>query len=257
MHRLEARGPRRRTPGLGLSACRGSGSFVPCAASSLLPRLLDSSDAHLVEVARTRTSVHYETGRDDVPVLSVSTPAAVRLPASLVSPLLPVEPPLLADGALLAGGRRWCVTRWWTPPRPVGLAPPVRLTWHEAVRVIDALRPDELVGLGAGLTPSGDDVLAGALVAGSATGDPRLGGWRAGTVAALARRRTTAVSRALLHHALGGWATTELADFVTAACRGGSDGSLDRLLAVGHTSGAALASGVLHVLSTDTRRAAA
>jgi len=129
--------------------------------------------------------------------------------------------------------------------------------WPEGVRRIDALRPDELVGRGPGLTPAGDDVLAGALVAGRATGDPRLDGWRKGTEAALARRRTTAVSRALLHHALAGWATPELADFVTAACAGEADACLRRLLAIGHTSGAALASGVLHVLDTDTRLVAA
>jgi hypothetical protein len=125
------------------------------------------------------------------------------------------------------------------------------------VRRIGDVRPEELVGRGPGLTPTGDDVLAGALVAAGATGDPRLGGWRAATVAALARRRTTAVSRALLHHALAGWATAELAELVTAACAGEVEPQLSRLVAVGHTSGAALASGVLHVLSTDSRRPAA
>lgn len=243
------------------SASAAPGPSVPCAASSLLRSVLDTPihgpASHLLELARTRTSVHYETGDDDVPVLCVGTPAAIRLPASILAGELPVEPVLLTDGALLSGGRRWQVARWWTPPRPLGLSPPTRPSWPEGVRRIDALRPDELVGLGPGLTPTGDDVLAGALVAASATADPRLGGWRAATVAALARLRTTAVSRALLLHALTGWATPELADFVTAACGGDTDTHLDRLLAVGNTSGAALASGVLHVLGTDVRRAVA
>jgi len=230
-----------------------SDSSVPCAASSLLHGLIDAPDSALVEVARTRTSVHYETGRDDVPLLCVGTPCAVRLPASLVSPLLPEGRVRISDRALLSDGRRWRVTRWWDPPRPEGLSPPVVPVRLEGVRRIEVLLPHELVGLGPGLTPTGDDVLAGALVAGSATGDPRLGGWRAGTVTALTRRRTTAVSRALLHHALTGWATPELADFLTAACGGvpdEGDSRLDRLLSVGHTSGAALASGALHVLGT-------
>ena len=208
-------------------------------------------------MARTRTSVHYDTGRADVPVLCMSTPSAVRLPSSLVTTSLPTGPVSVAHGTLSSEGRAWRVARWWTPSRPLNLTAPVAITWPHGVRRIDALRPDELVGLGPGLTPAGDDVLAGALVAGSATGDPRLDGWRVDTEAALARRRTTAVSRALLHHALGGWATPELADFVTAACAGEADACLDRLLAVGHSSGAALASGVLHVLGTGTRLAAA
>jgi hypothetical protein len=51
----------------------------PAAASVLVAGLLDE-DTRLVEVARTRLSVHYETGRDDVPVLCLCNPDAVRLP---------------------------------------------------------------------------------------------------------------------------------------------------------------------------------
>jgi hypothetical protein len=112
------------------------------------------------------------------------------------------------------------------------------------------LRPHDLVGSGPGLTPSGDDVLAGALVAGHATCDPRLPRWRAETRAALRVRRTTAVSRGLLHHAMDGYATPELAAYVEAACAGEPARAAPALLAVGRTSGAALAAGVLHVLRT-------
>ena len=118
----------------------------------------------------------------------------------------------------------------------------------------DEVRPHDLVGRGPGLTPSGDDVLAGVLVAAHAVADPRLPGWAAATVDALAVRTTTAVSRGLLHHALDGWATPELADFVTAVCGGDATGGpAGRLLAVGHSSGAALAAGALHVLGTAPR----
>jgi uncharacterized protein DUF2877 len=239
---------------------------VPCAASSLLGDLLDASSSRLVEVARTRVSVHYETGDERVPVICVATPDAVRLPASLLSPVLPSGPVTLGDGAL-QGTRTWRVTRWWQPPRPRGLTPP---RWVDSVARIgldkldhpgtsldqpgarldhpDGLVPADLVGRGPGLTPSGDDVLAGGLVAAHATGDLRLARWRSQTLAVL--DRTTAVSRGLLRQAADGWATPELADFVVDACTGSRPGAGARLLAVGHSSGAALATGVRHVLST-------
>jgi hypothetical protein len=55
----------------------------------------------------------------------------------------------------------------------------------------------------------------------------------------------------MLHHALDGYATPELARFLTALCRGGDVGAARAdLLAVGHSSGAALLVGVLHTLTT-------
>jgi hypothetical protein len=119
------------------------------------------------------------------------------------------------------------------------------------VDVPRVLRPHDQVGAGPGLTPSGDDLLAGLLVAAHATGDARLPGWQAAIRDALSVHRTTAVSRALLHHALEGWATPELAAFLVAACGGDPAGPAGRLLAVGHSSGAALAAGALHVLNSS------
>jgi hypothetical protein len=120
------------------------------------------------------------------------------------------------------------------------------------VELLATVRPHDLLGSGPGLTPSGDDVLAGLLVAAHAVADPRLATWQAQTRAALRERTTTAVSRGLLTHALDGWATPELAGFVTAACAGDLTAALPTLLAVGHTSGAALAAGALHVLGTSS-----
>jgi len=128
----------------------------------------------------------------------------------------------------------------------------------------DGLRPGELIGAGPGLTPAGDDLLAGALVAAHATDDPRLAGWRSVLREHPALDRTTAVSRAMLQCALDGYATPELADYVYAVCaddRHSSWRELDRatanLLAVGHSSGAALMTGVLHTLSTTQMQGAA
>lgn len=223
---------------------------MPAAASSLLAGLLDG-DGDLVEVARTRSSVHYETGRADVPVLCVCEPTAVRLPNAVLTSVVPSGAVGVRTGALVSGSTTWRVGRWWQPPRPRDLTPPALLPALPGVEVPSAVVPHDLVGAGPGLTPSGDDVLAGVLVTAHATGDPRLAHWRSATRAALLARSTTAVSRGLLTHALDGWATPELADFVTAACAGEASRALPRLLAVGHSSGAALAAGALHVLGTS------
>lgn len=220
-----------------------SGEF-PGAASTLLADLLVQPRLRLTEVARTRTSVHYDTGRADVPVLCVATPDAVRLPHTFVTTELPVAREIV--------DATWRVTRWWHPPRPVGLAPPPpERVAALACTPYDVLVPSALVGRGAGLTPEGDDVLAGALVTAHATADPRLEAWRAATRDAMATRRTTAVSRGMMHHALEGYATPELADLITVLCRGGElAGPVTRLRALGHSSGDALLDGVVHTVTT-------
>jgi hypothetical protein len=120
---------------------------------------------------------------------------------------------------------------------------------------------DRMVGLGPGLTPSGDDLLCGFLVTLHQLAPP--GGGTRAFAAALGRlvatravRATTALSATLLGHAARGEAPAEVVDVLTAL---GQDGpgdrltarALPRLLAVGHTSGRDLALGVAaacHVL---------
>ena len=209
--------------------------MIPCAASTLLAGPLDGG-APLREAARTRLSVHYETDRADVPVLCVGLPAAVRLPNLLVVPALPC-------GSVRTSSFR--VTRWWRPARPrVRPAPALAVTAAAL-----ALDPAALIGRGPGLTPTGDYVLAGALVAAHAVRHPLLDTWSAATRDVLRERRTTVVSWGLLHHALDGWATPELAAYVDAVTAGRPEPARSRLLALGHSSGRALADGVNLVLA--------
>jgi hypothetical protein len=219
---------------------------LPCAASTLVAPVLDSP-ARWVEAARTRVSVHYETGSSAAPVVCVGLPEAVRLPYGVVVAELPAPGPV----ALVP-------RRWWRPDRPVGLTAPDPRRLPPLGRFTGPPEPRDLVGRGPGLTPDGDDVLAGLLVAAAAVGDARLAAWRATTRSALAARRTTAVSVGMLHAALDGWATPPLADALRALC-GPDDPStaVDALLAVGHSSGRALLDGVLYVLATGTREGAA
>jgi hypothetical protein len=107
-----------------------------------------------------------------------------------------------------------------------------------------------LLGSGPGLTPSGDDMLAGFLAGAEAFGLDAAALRRA--IADLAPARTTALSAALLWHAARGECIDELAA-VAAALTGQRPGAgpeepgraVRRLLAVGHTSGAALTLGLV------------
>ena len=114
-----------------------------------------------------------------------------------------------------------------------------------------SVRP--LIGLGSGLTPSGDDLLVGYLA----------GLWCAvrnsrertqfvtglGETVIRLSQRTNAISRTYLTHAARGQVSSRLADLAEAICRGENS---DRLLAaaesamqVGHTSGMDAVTGLL------------
>src|SRR5262249_20151283 len=149
-------------------------------------------------------------------------------------------------GELGLAGRTVRVARWWRPARPrrgaVGAA--------DLAAVPDPGYPDEveeLLGRGVGLTPLGDDILAGRL--GTLAGlDPPAARRPGARVPGLGAPRPPAVSAALLRHAARGECIPELAALVE-----GAPGALRRLLRVGHTSGAGLAWGVraaLHRVAT-------
>lgn len=97
-----------------------------------------------------------------------------------------------------------------------------------------------LIGLGPGLTPSGDDLLGGAMIGLHAFGRPdlaaRLGAW----TLPRARTRTHAISVAHLECAAAGEGMAALHEVLAALCSAGAPGLRDRLAsldAIGHTSG--------------------
>jgi hypothetical protein len=159
----------------------------------------------------------------------------------------------VGGGVLRAGPVTVRVTRWWSPRPP-------RAGWSAARREtlarLLAGHPSpvpadgevgDLLGRGPGLTPAGDDLLAGLLVGlhhRSELRDPL-----AAEVARLARTRTTTLSATLLRHAAAGHAIPAVTAVADALAGAGQDGdleiALDRLLRVGDTSGAALAWGLL------------
>jgi Protein of unknown function (DUF2877) len=127
----------------------------------------------------------------------------------------------------------------WSAPVSVDL-PASALRGLAAAEASAAL---ELLGRGDGLTPSGDDVIAGWLVARHATG--RSPGRIADVVRSHASTRTTALSASLLRRAVAGETIPQGRDLLVALHAGaGVDAALEALVAVGHTSGAALAVGI-------------
>jgi hypothetical protein len=119
----------------------------------------------------------------------------------------------------------------------------------------------EMLGLGPGLTPAGDDMLVGmALVAACPNSGITVLPWA--IVDALARHphRTTDLSRTTLHEAVRGRARQSLIDLLEGACRPPSGTAddvhlrLEKVLGIGHTSGRDLASGILTGLRLASER---
>jgi hypothetical protein len=110
-----------------------------------------------------------------------------------------------------------------------------------------------LLGLGAGLTPSGDDFVGGAFFARAAlahmSGD-NADGWRraAATIRTAAERATHPISAALLGDLLAGHGWKPMHDLVRALACGNDVAAADaarRLTRLGHSSGWDLLAGVL------------
>lgn len=290
------------------------GRPYPVAASAALELVLVGPTRPATVIATTPHALYLQTTEPEPALLCLASPTAVRVPCALVlekarppqSP--PGTPADVGDGHVSIygphGDLAFRVQRWWRPPRPRGLgtAPPARLAaavrWLTG-RVADPLDPAgrgavaelvarlaagrapdkpvaRLLGRGPGLTPTGDDVLAAALVTLHAFGAPAAARL-ADSVRALAPAATTAVSAALLRHAAEGRCIPQLADLLVAV--GGSPrpakpgpapdeaetlpraaDTLPRaagaLLAVGNCSGAGLLHGVLVAVAIAHERLA-
>jgi hypothetical protein len=119
-------------------------------------------------------------------------------------------------------------------------------TRDEAMAAADAALG--LLGLGAGLTPSGDDYVGGALFARTLLGD-RAPAWRAAVerVLAAAVTRTHPISATLLADLASGRGWAPLHDLMLSLAAGSAADAVAaarRLVALGHTSGWDLLAGV-------------
>jgi hypothetical protein len=231
-----------------------------------------------------RTAAVLHAGRDAVYLdldgrcIAVLAARAVLVPCG-VRTLLPALPPVatgdqgvVADGSVRLPGCEVLVTQIVDTAVPV-LAP-AAVAWgatHLAPMVVpwlaetrrdlpqsaqaglvqgDAACVPALLGLGPGLTPLGDDVLAGWLAAAVAARHPRLDAVRS-TVALQASGRTTTLSTTLLACAARGEGIPQLRDLLVGVTRqdlGAVERSARDLLEVGDTSGAGLLLGVAAAL---------
>lgn len=221
-------------------------------------------------IATGRWGAYLDAGGGLVAVIG---PGAVRVPVAVVVDHAPAVAPgataVVGDGTVTIGGRTATVTRWFDPQ--VRLASvshrgldrlaavldrrpcPDRLLAHGAAEELAAAlgagqahrAVDTLLGRGSGLTPAGDDLLAGALAALRALRDPAADDLGAAVTAAAARQ-TNRLSGALLAAADLGAVVPEAAAVLRALERDGEvTPAADALLDVGHTSGWHLAAGLL------------
>src|SRR5690625_677366 len=124
--------------------------------------------------------------------------------------------------------------------------PVVHHQWSTGAASPEALATDAryLIGRGPGVTPTGDDILAGAILAHVALGTPGIEAAAIGVVDH-ARGRTTAASIVSLRGAAGARAATPLRDLLRAIGEHRDPTApLGRVLRLGHTSGADLIRGL-------------
>lgn len=264
-------------------------THVTGAASTAVRPVLEASRRPARVLAAFPAGIYLEVRTDLEPsVIALVTGPATRLPNSmLLSGGLPRvgmgDEAFVGDGTVDVGGLSLRARRWWDPAPPLGEVDPAALpppsvlagrgspglVGNDAVELLAAscasgwllgvvTAAERLVGLGPGLTPSGDDVLAGLMVTlrhlGAATGSARavdLAGWLGATATFDARTRTTPISATLLHCAARGEACPEVLAVLRAlAGRQPLEPALRRLCELGHTSGADLAQGIAIGLET-------
>ena len=272
------------------SARPASRPALPAAVSTLVAGLVHGEPVDTAVLGAHRYALYLSVRGQVLPVVTsdaVALPTAVRL--AVASGALPWGRGLVAGDRVLVGGG--CVVlpevdivaaRTWRPARVRPVDPPrigcaagrqgSHLSTHlelsgpdrdsgwlaDGIRAVVTRVHTEavarLVGRGPGLTPSGDDALAGALLVAHALGT--------GTALADAVRArlgaTTAVSAALLDAAADGYAARPVVTLVDAAVAADPDAvrrALPAVLAIGHTSGADTVTGIRAALHSLAGRA--
>jgi hypothetical protein len=252
-------------------------SRIPAAAPAWVRSLVAGPDRPVRVVHRGSDAVYLDVGGSCVGVLSTSA-TAVPCAARTALPALPAEVQAaeqawVGEGRVLLGGSEVVLARTVDAAvprlRPAeirdigarfdraldGRADHVRAELpEEALVALEAGHADTvpaLLGRGSGLTPVGDDVLAGwvaTAVAGSPDAEETAVSAAVGQQAAA---MTTLLSATLLDCARRGEVIPQFRTLLlTLAAPGRSDvdDALDTLLQVGHTSGAGLALGTLLAL---------
>jgi hypothetical protein len=111
-----------------------------------------------------------------------------------------------------------------------------------------------LIGLGPGLTPSGDDFLVGALALLDALAERRAHAALAGAIVAAPRGRTSPLSDCLLRAAAAGHVGENLCRAVSAVVSGAPEAAVAAIRTIGHSSGWDMLAGMTTALVCTTRR---
>jgi len=112
----------------------------------------------------------------------------------------------------------------------------------------------DLVGLGPGLTPSGDDVLIGALTLLDALGERRAHAKLAYAVSLVPPGLTSPLSRCFLRVAAAGHVGEGLHEAVSSIVRGDADRAIAAIRTIGHSSGWDMMAGIVAALDVVTSR---
>ncbi len=244
-------------------------------ASTALAKLLGAPEreARVLGASTVALYLHLEDAGGEPAVVALLSSGAVRLPLALVvaGPLPDLRAPgnaRVGDGGVTVGSLRVRATRWFDPrPRlndgyessrvdgaerlladlPSEASGDVGVLVDDIATGLirgDAEPARQVIGRGPGLTPAGDDLVAGALAAIVLRGQVH----RAATDAVLAHAEsaTTSLSSSLLRCAAAGQVVPQAARMLSALCGAAPLApALAGLLAVGGTSGTALALGLV------------
>jgi hypothetical protein len=242
---------------------------IPAAASAALRPLLEPAIVPGRVLGANRAVIWLEAGGECIVIerRGIGLPNGVTTTEDL--PVVPAvgAPVEIGDLEIRVGFEAVSVSRWWDPhphlpPTDVGalargfarLDPgevddsglEAALAARHRPSVAGSAR--SLVGCGDGLTPAGDDILAGVIATLRLVRAPdaeMLAGLLVPPVLDAAETSTTLLSRSLLRHAAAGRVALPVADLFAALTGSGDPAdSFRRLLSVGHSSGPALAAGI-------------